>query len=69
MILVIIYYALYIPFHLGISGGYLGLVNKWWLGFNLAVNTIFFIDTFLVFFRAYRDDRGVLIYSVSCFCV
>lgn len=65
MILVIIYYAIYIPFHLGISGGYLSLVNDWWLAFNVIVNAIFFFDTFLAFFRAYRDDRGVLVYSLK----
>ena len=65
MILVIIYYAVYIPFHIGISGGYLSLTNNWWLAFNMLVNVIFFIDTFMTFFRAYRDERGVLIYSLK----
>eukprot|EP00956_Cyclotella_meneghiniana_P024715 scaffold50014_cov66-Cyclotella_meneghiniana.AAC.7 len=56
---------LYIPFNLGISAGYLTLTNNWWLGFNLLLNALFVVDTFLAFFRAYRDDHGVLIYSLS----
>jgi hypothetical protein len=48
MILIIIYYALYIPFHLGISGGYLSLTNNWMLGFNLFVNWIFFGKSYFI---------------------
>ena len=48
MIAVIVYFALYIPFYLGISGGYLGLVNNGWLGFNIFMNIIFLSKLFLL---------------------
>jgi len=64
MILVIIFYAFYIPFHAGISSGYFTFTNKGFFGFVVSMNAVFFIDTFMVFFRAYRDDNGVLIFSL-----
>lgn len=64
MILVIIFYAFYIPFHAGISAGYLTFTNKAFFAIVVSMNAIFLIDTFMVFFRAYRDENGVLIFSL-----
>lgn len=64
MILVIIFYAFYIPFHAGISSGYLTFTSEAFFGFAASMNAVFFIDTILVFFRAYRDENGVLIFSL-----
>lgn len=41
MILIIIYYALYIPFYFGISGGYLNDTSRAWFAFNMVANICF----------------------------
>ena len=64
MILVIIFYAFYIPFHAGISSGYLTFTNDGFFAVVVAMNAVFFFDTFICFFRAYRDDDGVLVMSL-----
>ena len=64
MILVIIFYAFYIPFHAGISGGYCLISSRAFFSIVVSMNAVFFIDTFMIFFRAYRDKRGVLIFSL-----
>ena len=51
IILAIWYYAFYIPFHLGISGGYYTVYYTWFLVVNMIVNFTFILDTFLAFFR------------------
>jgi hypothetical protein len=33
--------------------------------FNILIDTVFFVDTFLQFFRAYRDENGCLVYSLT----
>ena len=64
MILVIIFYSFYIPFHGGISGGYLIVTSRTFFGVVVSMNAIFFIDTFICFFRAYRDEKGLLVFSL-----
>ena len=51
IILAIWYYAFYIPFHFGISGGYYTVYYTWFLVVNMIVNFTFILDTFLAFFR------------------
>jgi hypothetical protein len=64
MILVIIFYGFYIPFHAGISSGYLTFTCMPFFGLVVSMNAVFFVDTFMVFFRAYRDENGQLIFSL-----
>jgi hypothetical protein len=64
MILVIIFYAFYIPFHAAISSGYLTFTNTPFFVIVVSTNAVFFIDTFLIFLRAYRDENGLLIFSL-----
>jgi hypothetical protein len=64
MIFVIIFYAFYIPFHTGISSGYFTFTNLPFFGVVVSMNAVFFIDTFMVFFRAYRDENGQLIFNL-----
>ena len=51
IILAIWYYAFYIPFHFGISGGYYTVYYTWFLVVNMIINFTFILDTFLAFFR------------------
>mmetsp|Transcript_20736 Transcript_20736/g.33787 ORF Transcript_20736/g.33787 Transcript_20736/m.33787 type:complete len:609 (+) Transcript_20736:367-2193(+) len=51
----------YLPYQIGVSGGYFLLKSNVWLTINVLINVAFVIDTFLYFFRAYYDDRGFLI--------
>ena len=65
VIMAIWYYAFYIPFHFGCSGGYYTMTNTGFMIFNMIVNMTFLVDTFLAFFRAYRDANGRLVYSLK----
>lgn len=65
MILVIWYFAFFIPFQFGVSGGYYSFTNTAFQYFNGLVNLIFMVDTFLAFFRAYYDKSGRLVYSLK----
>lgn len=65
VIMAIWYYAFYIPFHFGCSGGYYTMTNTGFMVFNMIVNMTFLVDTFLAFFRAYRDANGRLVYSLK----
>jgi len=51
-----------LPYQIGVSGGIGILTEIWWFVVNLLVGTVFFADTFLYFFRAYRDERGLLVF-------
>ncbi|KAL7463132.1 hypothetical protein ACHAXS_003513 [Conticribra weissflogii] len=64
MILVIFYYAFSVPYQLGISGGMTAVTNTGFYVFNVIVNCIFVVDTFMNFFRAYRGSDGKLIFSL-----
>eukprot|EP00584_Thalassiosira_punctigera_P010985 CAMPEP_0172545316 /NCGR_PEP_ID=MMETSP1067-20121228/15255_1 /TAXON_ID=265564 ORGANISM="Thalassiosira punctigera, Strain Tpunct2005C2" /NCGR_SAMPLE_ID=MMETSP1067 /ASSEMBLY_ACC=CAM_ASM_000444 /LENGTH=538 /DNA_ID=CAMNT_0013332031 /DNA_START=233 /DNA_END=1850 /DNA_ORIENTATION=- len=65
MIVVIWFYAFYIPFHFGISGGYYTIFNQGFLIFICITNSMFVVDTVLAFFRAYRDKNGLIVYSLK----
>mmetsp|Transcript_5639 Transcript_5639/g.14109 ORF Transcript_5639/g.14109 Transcript_5639/m.14109 type:complete len:550 (-) Transcript_5639:868-2517(-) len=65
MVTVIWYYAFYFPFHFGISGGYFSMYNQPFAILNLIINATFIVDTFLSFFRAYRDKNGRLVYRLK----
>ncbi|GBG31764.1 Flap endonuclease 1 [Hondaea fermentalgiana] len=54
-----------LPYQIGVSGGYYLLVNNVWLAINLVMNTIFFIDTFLYFFRSFHDANGHLLLDLK----
>ena len=41
MILVIFYYAFWIPYHFGIEGGYKFLTNKLYFGFHICLDALF----------------------------
>ena len=53
-----------LPYQIGVSGGYLILTSIVWLVVNLLINAIFFVDTFLYFFRAYRTKDGKLVFNL-----
>ena len=53
-----------LPYQIGVSGGYLILTNIVWLVINVLINAIFFVDTFLYFFRAYRTKDGRLVFNL-----
>ncbi len=36
-----------------------------WLLINLIINVIYIMDTFILFFRAYYDDEGILVYELK----
>ena len=87
------YYAFYIPFHFGISGGYYTVYYDGFLVFNMIVNgtflskytiynclfwydgtiifyldptsSLYIVDTFMRFFRAFRDKNGRIVYSLK----
>mmetsp|Transcript_62166 Transcript_62166/g.183793 ORF Transcript_62166/g.183793 Transcript_62166/m.183793 type:complete len:581 (-) Transcript_62166:17-1759(-) len=62
----LVYISFVVPYQVGVSAG-LGLLNHvGWLVVNVAINALFFIDTFLYFNRAYRDTRtGRIDFSLS----
>ena len=41
------------------------LNQKFWLVFNLIINFIYIIDAIMLFFRAYYDDEGMLVYELK----
>lgn len=49
-----------LPYQIGVSGGYYLIVNDAWFAVTLFMNGIFFVDTFLYFFRSFYDKRGHL---------
>eukprot|EP00585_Thalassiosira_rotula_P005600 CAMPEP_0196149044 /NCGR_PEP_ID=MMETSP0910-20130528/29000_1 /TAXON_ID=49265 /ORGANISM="Thalassiosira rotula, Strain GSO102" /LENGTH=574 /DNA_ID=CAMNT_0041411893 /DNA_START=89 /DNA_END=1813 /DNA_ORIENTATION=+ len=65
MIVVIWYYAFAIPFHFGISSGYYQMCYRGFSLFNNVLNVMFIVDTFLAFLRAFRDENGLIVYSLQ----
>ncbi|KAL7549143.1 hypothetical protein ACHAWF_012412 [Thalassiosira exigua] len=59
------YYSFYIPFHFGISLGYYTVMVKSFSIFNTVLNVVFLLDTFLHFFRAYRDKDGHIVFCLK----
>ena len=60
----LIFLTFVLPYQIGVSGGYLILTSIGWLVVNVIVNAVFFVDTFLYFFRAYRTDDGKLVFNL-----
>lgn len=54
-----------IPYQVGVTAGIYLLTNLPWLVVNVLINTVFFIDTFLHFWRAYYNEKGFLIVNLS----
>ena len=44
--------------------GYYTVYFTWYMIFNTCLNLCFLIDTFLSFFRAYRDEHGRMVFSL-----
>jgi hypothetical protein len=61
MLILIFLYAFIVPYSLGVSGGSHLLLSIPWFVIVVIMNTCFFIDTFLHFFRAYRDTSGRMV--------
>lgn len=54
----LIFITFVVPYQVGISAGINLLRSMGWLVVNVLVNALFFIDTFLYFFRAYREPKS-----------
>mmetsp|Transcript_20730 Transcript_20730/g.46032 ORF Transcript_20730/g.46032 Transcript_20730/m.46032 type:complete len:584 (-) Transcript_20730:831-2582(-) len=65
MIMAIWFYAFALPFQIGISGGYFIVYFRSYFAFQVVVNSIFFFDVWLTFFRAFKDKDGKLVYSLK----
>lgn len=53
--------AFIIPFQVGISGGWYLVTQPAWFAINVTINVIFFIDTWLYFYRAYYNKQGIMV--------
>ena len=58
-------YAFILPYQIGVSGSIALVFNIPWLVFNIFLNSIFFVDTFLYFFRAYYTPNGHLVLDLK----
>ena len=58
-------YAFILPYQLGVSGGIALLIRIPWFVINVFLNAIFFVDTFLYFFRAYYTPNGHLVIDLK----
>jgi len=56
--------AFILPYQIGVSGGITILYHIPWFAFNVFLNAIFFVDTFLYFFRAYYTKSGHLVLNL-----
>jgi hypothetical protein len=54
-----------IPFQIGVSFGSYLYSSTAWRVFLGVINVIFFIDNFIYFFRAYRNENGALIIDLK----
>jgi hypothetical protein len=64
IIVLLVGIAFITPYQLGVSGGVYLITELWWLIVNVIINTFFFFDTFLYFWRAYRDQEGRLVFNL-----
>ena len=64
IIVLLLLIAFIIPYQIGVSGGIYLITDLWWLIVNVIINTAFFVDTFLYFWRAYRDKEGRLVFNL-----
>jgi len=53
-----------IPFQVGVSFSEYLKSSKVWLVSYMCMNSIFFVDNFIYFVRAYRDEKGIMILSL-----
>ncbi len=60
---IVLYFV--IPFQMGVSFGSYLFESTAWLVINIAMNTVFVVDNFIYFFRAYRNKNGVLIVNLK----
>eukprot|EP00934_Nitzschia_sp_Nitz4_P004066 Nitzschia sp. Nitz4//scaffold185_size43419//2298//4187//NITZ4_007292-RA/size43419-processed-gene-0.78-mRNA-1//-1//CDS//3329539682//4056//frame0 len=61
MLTLLTIYSFIVPYQLGVSAGSNLLQHPVWFGATVFMNTCFLIDTFLPFFRAFRDHRGRMV--------
>lgn len=57
IVMLLLFSSLAVPYQIGVSMGYYLVHNDWWFSLNVIIDALFMIDTFLYFFRAYRDKR------------
>ena len=66
LILICLYGNLFIiPFQIGVSFNYYLNISTSWLVIQVLVNSLFFIDNFLYFFRAFRSKDGILVINLQ----
>jgi len=58
-------FSFIIPYQIGVSGSIALVYNIPWLVFNIFLNSIFVVDTFLYFFRAYYASNGHLVLDLK----
>jgi hypothetical protein len=63
MLLNLFLLSFYLPYSIGVSAGYIYTQDIVWGAFMVLFNAIFFVDTWLPFFRAYHDKRGRLVFD------
>jgi len=61
MLFLLVQLMFFLPFQLGVSGNYIAFTHVGLQTYNMICSFIFWIDTFLPFFRAYYDKRGFLV--------
>ncbi len=64
MLILILFMMVAVPYQVGVSIGYYLVNNDVWFSMNVVIDSIFFIDTFLPFYRSYHDERGCLIINL-----
>jgi hypothetical protein len=64
IIVLLICLAFVIPYQIAISGGVYLITDLWWLIVNVIINTFFFVDTFLYFWRAHLDKEGRVVFNL-----
>lgn len=57
MVILLFIFAISVPYQLGVSVGYYIANNDVWFACCVAMDGLFFIDTFIHFFRVYRDKK------------
>ena len=68
MLILIFFMMIAVPYQVGVSVGYYLVHNDMWFALNVIIDSLFFIDTFLPFWRSYHDDRGRLIINRKRIC-
>jgi hypothetical protein len=63
MLLNLLQLSVVLPVQIGVAANYLVAVSLGWAIFEIVTNAIFFVDTWLVFFRAYYNEHGQLVFD------